>query len=65
MNRERALKILLALVRLFFVAGIYPLITSMMHPKQSDYPDQMILAVYVTLGVFLMLAIRNPAANRT
>jgi hypothetical protein len=64
-NRERALKILLALVGLFFVAGIYPLITSMMHPKQSDYPDQMILAIYVTLGVFLLLAIRNPAANRS
>ena len=64
-NRERALQILLALVGLFFVAGIYPLITSMMHPKQSDYPDQMMLAIYVTLGVFLLLAIRNPAANRT
>jgi hypothetical protein len=49
-NRERALKILLALVGLFFVAGIYPLITSVMHPKQSDYPDQMMLAIYVTLG---------------
>jgi hypothetical protein len=64
-NRERALKILLALVGLFFVAGIYPLITSIMHPKRSDYPDQMILAIYVTLGVFLLLAIRNPAANRS
>ncbi len=65
MNRERSLKILLALVGLFFVAGIYPLITSMMHPKQSDYPDQMMLAIYATLGVFLLLAIRNPAANRS
>jgi succinate-acetate transporter protein len=37
----------------------------MMHPKQSDYPDQMMLAIYVTLGVFLLLAIRNPAANRS
>jgi uncharacterized membrane protein HdeD (DUF308 family) len=64
-NRERALKILLALVGLFLVAGIYPLITSMMHPKQSDYPDQMMLAIYVTLGVFLLLAIRKPAANRS
>lgn len=64
-NRERALKILLALVGLFFVAGLYPLITSMMHPKQSDYPDQMMLSIYVTLGVFLLLAVRNPAANRT
>ena len=59
------MKILLSLVGLFFVAAIYPLITSMMHPKQSDYPDQMILAIYVTLGIFLLLAIRNPAANRT
>ena len=65
MNRERALQILLALVGLFFVAGIYPLVTSMMHPKQSDYPDQMMLAIYVTLGVFLLLAVRNPAANRS
>jgi hypothetical protein len=64
-NRERALKILLALVGLFFVAGIYPLVTSVIHPKQSDYPDQMMLAIYVTLGVFLLLAIRNPAANRS
>ncbi|HEX6774072.1 MAG TPA: DUF6632 domain-containing protein [Acidobacteriaceae bacterium] len=65
MNRERALKILLGLVGLSFVIGIFPLITSMMHPKQSDGPDQMMLVVYVTLGVFLLLAIRNPAANRT
>ena len=65
MKRELALKILLALVGLFFVAGIYPLVTSMLHPKQSDYPDQMMLAVYITLGVFLLLAIRNPAANRS
>ena len=65
MNRERALQVLLALVGLFFVAGIYPLVTSMLHPKQSDYPDQMMLAVYITLGVFLLLAIRNPAANRS
>jgi hypothetical protein len=65
MNRERALQVLLALVGLFFVAGIYPLITSMLHPKQSDYPDQMMLAIYVTLGVFLLLAIRNPGANRS
>ena len=65
MNRERALQVLLALVGLFFVAGIYPLATSMLHPKQSDYPDQMMLAVYITLGVFLLLAIRNPAANRS
>jgi competence protein ComGC len=49
----------------FFVAGIYPLVTSLMQRKQSDYPDQMMLAIYVTLGVFLLLAIPNPAAHRS
>jgi hypothetical protein len=65
MNRERALKILLAVIGLFFVAGTYPLITSMLHPKQSDFPDQMMLNIYVTLGIFLLLAVRNPSAHRS
>ena len=65
MNRERALKVLLVLVGLFFVAGIYPLVTSIMARQKSDYPDQMILAVYITLGVFLLLAVRNVSANRS
>ena len=65
MSRERALKILLALAGLFFVAGLYPLITSMLHPKQSDFPDQMMLSIYATLGAFLLLAIRNPSAHRS
>jgi hypothetical protein len=64
-NRERALKIWLGLVGLFFVAGIYPLVTSLVQRKQSDYRDQMMLAIYVTLGVFLLLAIPNPAAHRS
>jgi uncharacterized membrane protein HdeD (DUF308 family) len=64
-NRERALKVLLVLVGLFFVAGTYPLITSMLQRKQADFPDQMMLSIYVTLGVFLLLAVRNPSANRS
>ena len=65
MNRELALKILLAVVGLFFVAGTYPLITSKLHPKQSDFPDQMMLSIYGTLGIFLLLAVRNPSAHRS
>ena len=65
MVRERALKILLVLIGLFFVAGLYPLITSLSHRNPSDYPDQMMLAIYATLGVFLLLAVRNPSGNRT
>ena len=65
MNRERALKVLLVLAGLFFVAGIYPLITSIKAHDRSDYPDQMILAIYITLGVFLLLAVRDVSANRS
>ncbi|MDH3307907.1 MAG: hypothetical protein OEO77_10355 [Acidimicrobiia bacterium] len=33
-------------------------------PAQSEY-EQMIMGVYATLGVFLILAARNPIANRS
>jgi uncharacterized membrane protein HdeD (DUF308 family) len=64
MNRERALKILLVLVGLLFLAGVYPLTMSFWQPNQSEYAPMM-LSVYVTLGVFLLLAARNPSANRS
>ena len=34
------------------------------HHGHSDYP-LMIVGVYMTLGVFLLLAVRDPAANRS
>jgi lipid-A-disaccharide synthase-like uncharacterized protein len=33
-------------------------------PAQSEY-EQMIMGLYATLGVFLILAARNPVANRS
>ena len=65
MRRERALKIVLALVGLLFSAGVYPLIGSLMHPADSDTGDTMMLSLYVTLGVFLLMAVRNPSAHRS
>ena len=59
MGRERALKVVLVVVGLLFVATIYPLIT------MSDETLQMMLSLYATLGVFLLLASRNPSANRS
>jgi len=70
MNRERALKALLVLVGLIFLLGVYPLMMFLWpsgwrwQPHQLEY-EQMILGVYATLGVFLLLAARNPAANRS
>jgi hypothetical protein len=65
MWKERALKIVLLLVGLFFSAGIFPLIGSLRDPAGSDTGDTMMLSLYVTLGVFLLIAVRNPAVHRS
>ncbi len=69
MNRIRYLRLVLATVGLVFIFGIYPL--SIVWPSgwswqvgQSMYL-QMILGIYATLGVFLLIAARNPLAHRS
>lgn len=70
MNRERPLKIALVLVGLIFLFGVYPLMMFLWssgwrwQPNQPEY-EQMILGVYATLGIFLLLAARNPSENRS
>ncbi len=61
MKREAALKIVLAVVGLLFLALAYPLIVF----ARQEPALSMMFSLYVTLGVFLLLAIRNPAANRS
>ncbi len=61
MNRELALKIALALIGILFLALAYPLVIFI----RIDPATSMMFSLYVTLGVFLLLAIRNPPANRT
>ena len=66
MIRERAFKVVLVMVGLLFLAGIYPVTMALWHPSPSDDPgDTMMLSLYVTLGVFLLLAARNPSAHRS
>jgi hypothetical protein len=60
MTRERALKVVLVIVGLLFCATFYPLIQM----KEAE-TLQMMLSLYVTLGVFLLLASRNPSAHRS
>ena len=61
MIRERALKVVLVLVGLLFTAAIYPLLAM----KLDDQALRMMLSVYVTLGIFLLLAARNPSEHRS
>ena len=65
MNRERVLKILLVLVGLLFSAAIYPLAMSLWKLDKADYGDDMMLSLYFALGIFLLMAVRNPSANRS
>jgi hypothetical protein len=61
MRRERALKVVLVVVGLVFCALAYPLI---LFVKQEP-ALAMQFSVYVTLGIFLLLASRNPSENRS
>ena len=59
MIRERALKVALVVVGILFLIGVYAFI------QPAPPADQMLGSVYATLGIFLVLAARNPSANRS
>jgi hypothetical protein len=60
MMRERALKVVLVVVGLLFVATLYGIVI-----LRDEEALQMMLSIYVTLGIFLLLASRNPSAHRS
>ena len=66
-DRIKYLRIALILVGLTFMFGIYPL--SIVWPSGWSWgqPEslQMIIGIYFTLGVFLLLASRDPLAHRS
>ncbi|HKN35085.1 MAG TPA: DUF6632 domain-containing protein [Terriglobales bacterium] len=59
MGRQRALKVVLVLVGFLFIAMVYPLV---LFVKQEP-ALAMMMSLYVTLGIFLLRAARNPAVN--
>jgi hypothetical protein len=67
-DRVKYLRIVLVLVGLVFIFGIWPL--GVIWPSgwawhaegRSEYYE-MILGIYATLGVFLLIASRNPPAH--
>jgi uncharacterized protein DUF6632 len=61
MSRERVLKVVLVLVGLLFCAAVYPM--KMM--IRQDPAVAMMMSLYATLGVFLLLAARNPSEHRS
>ena len=63
--RERMLKVVLVFVGLLFTAGVYPVAMDLVHGDVSDSGDTMMMSLYFTLGIFLLLAVRNPSAHRS
>ena len=68
-TRLKALKIALVVVGVTFIGGIYLLMMIWpsgwtWHSGHSDYP-LMIVGVYATLGVFLLMAARDPEKHRS
>ena len=64
-KKMKVLKILLVVFGIVFVIGIYPLSLFwpsgwQWHGGQGNYYFQMILGVYATLGVFMVLAAKDP-----
>lgn len=68
--RMRLLQGALVIFGLIFFLAVYPLMMSWWpagwrwQPNQPEY-EQMILGVYATLGVFLIIASRNPLQHRS
>ena len=65
MIRDRALKIVLVLVGLLFAAAAYPAVSAIWNHDHSDTGDNMMMGLYATLGVFVLLSVRNPSAHRS
>lgn len=69
-SKSGLLKIFLIILGIFFVIGIYPMMNYIAPeswgwgPRQSEY-EQMIVVIYATLGVFLIIAAKNPSEHRS
>ena len=65
MIRERALKVVLVILGLLSIAEIYLVIRDLRHLHASDPGDTMMYSQDITLGIFLLMAVRNPSAHRS
>lgn len=68
MKRDRAVQVVLVSVGLLYLAWTYPLFQSLWHSSwlqthQDAFP--MFMSVNAVLGVFLLLAVKQPARHRS
>ena len=70
MKRERIRQVILGLVGLSFVALIYPLWSDLWRASwlvqmNDNECEPMFLSFFVVLGLFLLLAVKEPSAHRS
>jgi len=69
-QRLKYLRVALIILGAFFIIGVYPMMNWVWpdgwgwEPRQHEY-EQMIIGIYATLGVFLIIASRNPMAHKS
>ncbi|MBV9503212.1 MAG: hypothetical protein JO138_27885 [Acidobacteriaceae bacterium] len=69
-KHERTRQIVLAVIGLFYVGLLYPLYTDLWRSKwliemHNEECEPMFITFFVALGVFLLLAAKNPRTYRT
>ncbi len=69
-TKAKLLKIFLIVTGIFFIFGVFAMMKYIApdswgwEPRQSEY-EEMIIVIYATLGVFLILAAKNPSEHRS
>ena len=69
MKRERVLQVVLVILGLLFIGLIYPLYADLRHSswllEMHNETEPMFLSFFIPLGIFLLLAARNPSEHRS
>ncbi len=69
-TKLKLLKVVLFILGLFFIVGVYAMMMYIWPegwgwtPRQPEY-EQMIMGIYATLGVFLIIAAKDPQSHRS
>lgn len=69
MKLNRIRQVVLVLIGLSYIALLYPLYTDLEHAKwlleMKNETEPMFVSFFITLGVFLLLAAKEPSAHRS
>src|SRR5215472_16567434 len=69
LKRERVLQVVLVILGLLFIGLIYPLYADLRHSswllEMHNETEPMFLSFFIPLGIFLLLAARNPSEHRS